>query len=237
MVHRSQVVIGYGEVGQALKEVLACDCHDPYKHMVAPKKQYDVIHIAIPYTPTFIRHVKSYQKLFKPTLTIIHSSVPVGTSRKLGAVHSPVRGVHPHIAKGIKTFVKFFGGKDAKQAAKLFKNRGINVYVTLLSETTEALKLWDTTQYGVLIALEKEINAYCKTFGLDADVVYRLSNQTYNEGYIKLGRHEVLRPYLKHVDGPIGGHCIIPNARLLHSPSAKSLIKKNTLYKTQKKIK
>ena len=39
-------------------------------------------------------------------------------------------------------------------------------------------------------------------------------NHTYNEGYKKLGKTYVVRPVLYPTD-KIGGHCIIPNAKLL----------------------
>jgi UDP-N-acetyl-D-mannosaminuronate dehydrogenase len=133
----------------------------------------------------------------------------------LGIVHSPIRGVHPNLAKGIKTFVKYFGGKDAKKAASIFSRLGIKTKVFKEAKTTEALKLWDTTQYGRLIMLEKEIHEWCKENKVDFKAVYTEANKDYNEGYTKLGRPEVVRPYLKHVEGPIGGHCVTPNAKLL----------------------
>lgn len=234
MKNTNQLVVGIGEVGSAISFILKSDKHDPFKGIQAPKKQYDVLHICIPFNAKFIESVKKYQKEFKPKFIVIHSTVPIGTSRKLGATHSPVRGVHPHMVKGIKTFVKFFGGKNAKEAAQIFEKCGVKTQITPNSETTEALKLWDTTQYGIMITVQKEIHDYCKKNKINFDIVYTLGNSTYNEGYRKLGRPEVARPFLKHMDGPIGGHCVIPNAHLIDSPSARELIKKNKGY-TKKK--
>jgi UDP-N-acetyl-D-mannosaminuronate dehydrogenase len=215
----SNLVIGLGEVGNAIKTILQCDGYDIKKEYKV-KDHYETIHICIPYSDTFVETVREYQKRFTPKITVIHSSVPVGTSRKLKAVHSPVRGVHPQMVKGIKTFVKFFGGKKARKAANIFKEKDVHTYCVDESETTEALKLWDTTQYGIMILLNKEIKEYCDKFKLDFDIVYTMANATYNDGYRKLGRKEVVRPYLKFVEGKIGGHCVVQNADLLASPAA-----------------
>ena len=214
------VIVGYGEVGKGLHKVIKGDVHDPFKQMEA-RGEYQVLHVCIPYTKGFIKTVKEYQKKFVPELTIIHSTVPVGTSKKLGAVHSPIRGVHPDIDKGIRTFVKFFGGEQAKEASAIFSKLGIKTHCTPKSETTEALKLWDTTQYGIMILVNRAIHLWCKIRKVDFDVVYTLGNETYNEGYKKLKRPEVVRPYLKHTTGIIGGHCVRQNAHLFHPTLAR----------------
>lgn len=209
------LVIGKGEVGKALMEVLQCDGID--EGVAIPKAE--IIHIAFPYTQNFSDFVKEYKKRTEAHYVVIHSTVPIGTSKRLDAVHSPIRGVHPHLAEGIRTFVKFFGGQ-AKVPAREFQKVGVLTQCVDNPNDTEALKLWDTTQYGVLIQLEKEIHAFCEQHDLDFDTVYTLANQTYNEGYTELGMSHVVRPFLKHMPGPIGGHCVCQNAELLNSPAA-----------------
>jgi hypothetical protein len=229
MKELTQVVVGLGEVGGAVREVLGCDGHDPFKNILA-KGHYDVVHIAFPYNQAnydFATVVEEYKALFTPNLTIIHSTVPLGTSRPLNAVHSPIRGVHPHLAKGIRTFVKFFGGERAEEAAKLFEAKGVKTKCASRQEDTEAAKLWDTTQYGVMVLLNKEIYNYCQEHQLDFDIVYRDFNATYNEGYMELGRNEVVRPFLKYMEGPIGGHCVVQNSHLLNSLSAERIKAEN----------
>lgn len=213
MKKSKSLIIGYGEVGKGLHKVLG-DVFIYDLRLEKPKGDFDVLHIAFPYSQYFIRDVKKYQKEFKAKLTIIHSSVPVGTSRACNAVHSPIRGVHPFLDKGIRTFVKYFGGKNADKAALLFKDICPTQCVKR-SEDTEALKLLDTTQYGWLIVLEKLIYQWCKDNKIDFDTVYTHANRSYNEGYVKLGRNEVVRPYLKHMKGKIGGHCVVQNAQIL----------------------
>ena len=219
----NHLVLGYGEVGKAIYEVLSSvyttHAYDPKYTGLPPQNHYNTLHICYPCPDRaeFISKTRAYINRFKPKLVIIHATVPVGTTQKLGdiAVHSPVRGVHPNLAEGIRTFYKYFGGKRAHRAASIFKLIGMPTKTTRYARNTEALKLWDTSQYGVMIMLEKEIHKYCKKHKLDFDLIYTHANQTYNMGYTVLDRFEVVRPYLKHMPGKIGGHCVLPNAKLL----------------------
>lgn len=212
------LVIGLGEVGSALQSILKCDGHDPIKNIRA-EGTYDVIHVCFPYggEQTFFVLVDEYRNRFQPQHIVIHSTVPVGTSSKLGAIHSPIRGVHPHLEQSIRTFVKYLGGKDAHVIAKEFMQHGITCEVTDKPETTELMKLVDTTSYGVNILIEKEIHRLCKEYGVPFEVVYNDANFTYNRGYLKLKMPHFQKYNLQHRDGPIGGHCIMPNSKLLKS--------------------
>lgn len=224
-------VVGLGEIGTALKTIFKADGEDPFKNEFAENKHYDYLHICIPYTDYFVKQVKDYQKKYTPKYTIIHSTVPLGTTQECNANHSPVRGVHPTMIDGILTFKKFIGGQDCFEIAKEFKHFRIDSICTRDSKTTEALKLIDTTQYGNLILMNKEIFNWCKKNGVDFNIVYNLGNETYNDGYVKLLRPEVVRPYLKFVEGKIGGHCVVNNAILLNRfspiPMAKRIIDEN----------
>lgn len=215
------LVIGLGEVGRAVASVLKCDGID--KGQTAQYKSYKFLHICIPYTEKFNEQIKEYQYLYSPDYLIIHSTVPIGTSKKLGAVHSPIRGVHPELEKGVRTFVKYFGGEGSVICAQLFVDKGVEVKCVANSDDTEALKLWDTTQYGILLLLNKEIHQFCKNNKVDFDIVYTDANRTYNQGYTKLGRSEVVRPFLKFKEEKIGGHCVLQNAKILKSESAYKL--------------
>lgn len=209
------LTVGLGEVGGAINKIVGG------QYVTRTKRTWDgefvdVVHVCIPFNneKEFNMLVRTYKSWGK--LVIVHSSVPVGTCDDLGVVHSPVRGVHPLLEKGIRTFVKYFGGKHAQKAAKIFQELGIKTKVYREAKTTEALKLWDTTQYGVLIMLEKQIHKWCKENNINFDAVYTQANKDYNEGYMALNRPEVVRPYLKHIPGPIGGHCVMPNVKLLN---------------------
>lgn len=218
------LVIGNGEIGSAIARALMCPAVDIGETMDEP---VEAIHICFPYSDTFVNDVKLYQEQYDPSLTIIHSTVPIGTSDLCDAVHSPVRGVHPDLYEGVMTFVKFLGGEKASEAAKIFKEKGISTKTTPSAKTTEGAKLWSTTQHGVAIMLNKEIHEYCKTHGLDFDIVYTEFNETYNHGYKKLTREYFSRPVLKFMEGPIGGHCVVPNCHLLGGKTAQDIINKN----------
>jgi len=217
----SHLVIGAGEVGRAIAEVLGCPTRDigddPTLGWV------DVIHVCFPYSDGFEEAVRGYQARYQPDLTVIHSTVPVGTSRRLGAVHSPVTGKHPRLAPSVRTFVKWFGGEQAGEAAAHFAAVGVPTRTTPWPETTEAGKLWQTLQFGLLVAIEKECVAFCEAVGADPDIAYAEFNRTYSEGYAAMGEPFRL-PVLAHVPGPIGGHCVIPNAHLTPAPLADMLI-------------
>lgn len=215
------IVIGLGEVGTAIASILECEGIDVNQE--ADNKSYKTIHICFPYSENFVEYVKQYQEKYSPEYTIIHSSVPVGTSIQCNAVHSPVRGIHPFLEKGIRTFVKYFGGSDAYECAEVFKNKGIDVFITPSSNDTEALKLWDTTQYGLNILIEKEIHKFCKENQLDFDLIYTQANITYNKGYNELGYPQFTKYVLEHREGEIGGHCVIPNSKLIDSPLSELL--------------
>lgn len=219
---KKSIIIGAGEVGSSLREVIGGDLHDPQKELYA-FGYCDFLHICFPYHDNFVNNVMDYQNKFSAGLTIIHSTVPIGTSRKCCAIHSPIRGVHPHLAEGIRTFVKFFGGTRAREAADYFEQFDIETITTENAEDTEAMKLWDTTQYGLMILINRHIKKWCDENKVDFNIVYTWANQTYNSGYNELGRPEVARPYLKYTEGPIGGHCVRQNAHLLDKHIAQML--------------
>lgn len=234
-------ILGYGEIGKAIAKF-----YSPSQVKIKDLQRndglqgIDVLHICIPWSNKFIKIVKKEISQVKPKITIIHSTVALGTTKKIGGmvVHSPIRGVHPNLYEGIKIFVKYIGA-DSEQAGiaakKHLESLGIKTKLFMPSKTAEALKLWDTTQYGWMIILNKEIKKWCNKTGVDFEAVYTEANQTYNDGYKKLGRNEVLRPYLKYAPGPIGGHCVIPNCRILKSEIAKGILSKNNSYKNSKK--
>lgn len=219
----NSLVIGLGEVGKAIANILNCDGID--KDEIAPESRYKFLHICIGYSEKFIEAVEFYQSFYAADYTIIHSTVPIGTSRKLHATHSPIRGVHPELEEGIRTFTKYFGGPEAMVVGRIFEMKKIPVFFCNNQEDTEALKLWDTTIYGINILIEKEIYKFCKDHGLKFSTIYTHANYTYNKGYQKLGKPQYSKYMLEHRnEEKIGGHCILPNAKLLDSPLAKLLL-------------
>ena len=210
------LIIGRGEVGMALLYVLS-DVYEVEVIDLGEKATFKprILHICFSFSDKFIKEVQRYQKFYKPEITVIHSTVPVGTSRKCGAIHSPVRGRHPDLVKSLRIFPKFLGGKEANRVADYFRWAGMKVILVDKQETTEAGKLFDTEYYRICIEFTHRVKKYCDRHNLNFHEVYTLFNQTYNEGYEKLGYPEFRRPILQPIMGPIGGHCVIPNSKLI----------------------
>ena len=225
------LIIGAGEVGTALYKVLK----GTYPTVIMDRKpvkmqNFDVMHICFPYSDSFVQDVRAYQVIYAPKYTVIHSTVPVGTTKEVNeffqhfeynpTFFSPIRGVHPYLAKSIKTFVKYLSPPN-RELKHYFEKCGIKVKEVKNPDNLEALKVWCTTQYGLNIILEKEIYRWCQEKKLDFDIIYTESNKTYNEGYRKLSMPKYSRYVLKHMKGGIGGHCVLPNLEFIKSPITK----------------
>ena len=88
------LVIGKGQVGSALFDVLR-GTHDVYIKDIEPLELdgVEVLHICYPDHDGFYQTTKDYIAKYKPKLTIINSSIRVGTTEQFatGVVYSPVR--------------------------------------------------------------------------------------------------------------------------------------------------
>ncbi len=212
-------ILGYGEVGQAIAKFYK---NPRIKDLNRDDrlKGVDILNICIPWNNKFLDIVKKEIKRIKPKLTIIHSTVLPGITKKIGGmtVHSPIRGMHPNLYPGIKTFVKYIGA-DNKKAGEMAKSHleslGIKTKVFYPSVTTEIGKLFDTSYYALCIAWHGEMKKICDMVGANFDEAVVDFNKTYNEGYKKIGKKNVIRPVLYAPKGGITGHCLIPNAEML----------------------
>jgi UDP-N-acetyl-D-mannosaminuronate dehydrogenase len=226
-------LLGFGEIGQAVYKVYQ-ETGRAYKILVKDLNRddgllnVDVLNVAIPYSDKFdfVSEVVNVANSSNAKAVIIHSTVAVGTTRRIKSyldsgtsiAHSPCRGVHPYLYEGLKTFTKFVGspeGSDASVVAEHLKSLGINTHICKNSETSELAKLLDTSYYGVCIAFHGEAEKACRQFGADFDDVMTAYNNSYNEGYTLLGKSNVVRPVLTPPKGGIGGHCVVQNAELL----------------------
>lgn len=204
----SQLVIGLGEVGRALCEVLDVPGRDIDEGSGASG---DILHVAIPWTDSFTEIVRGYERSYEASLVVVHSTVPVGTCDSQGWVHSPVRGRHPALAESLRVFPKWFGAEDTekrRRAASLW------LWETREADTaadTEAAKLWELAQFGLQVRVTQAVYEWCEARGVDPSVVYSQFADGYNQGYQKLGDDRFTRPILDHVPGPIGGHCVVSN--------------------------
>lgn len=212
-------ILGYGEIGRSLARFYENPKIKDLKRddgLVG----VDILHVCIPFDDKFVGIIKKEIKTIKPKLTIIHSTIAPGTTKKIGGmvVHSPCRGVHPYLYEGLKTFVKYIGA-DNKEAGEMAKEHleslGIKTKLVYPSKTSELAKLFCTTYYGLCIAWHGEMAKICKKEKVNFEDVATELNKTYNEGYTKLGKTNVVRPVLSAPEKGIGGHCVIPNTKIL----------------------
>jgi UDP-N-acetyl-D-mannosaminuronate dehydrogenase len=225
------LVIGLGEVGRPLYEILKkCNKFQVYGFDIDEKKvkeieqseipqEVDIIHICIPCFSQheFINAVVNYVKKFKPKLLIINSTVPPGTTQEIHkqcdslVVHSPVRGVHKnfeHMMWELKRWKKYIGGTDEKSgklASKHFEAAGFKTEVLKSCIETELAKLFETTYRAWMIACFQEMHRISKHFNADFDQVVDFLEDTHR---VRFDR-PVMFPDV------IGGHCLIPNCKLL----------------------
>ncbi|RMG32415.1 MAG: hypothetical protein D6732_13465 [Methanobacteriota archaeon] len=221
-------ILGFGEVGSSLSRCYNSPRIFDLEGGRDDLSGIDVLNVCIPFKDSgFISTVKQAQEMYSPKLTIIHSTVAPGTTSAIGGatVHSPVRGVHPNLYEGIMTFVKYVGADSEEVgilACQHLQSLGIQTELILPSIETEVGKLFSTTQYGLYIAMHAELKKMCDEFGVNFETAVTHMNQTYNEGYEALGMAHVKRPLLTPPENGIGGHCIIPNAKILKSALKRS---------------
>lgn len=251
-------ILGGGQIGTAIEELAGAGMgtyvvdlkfarldgkdFNPSSGDINPYRgqSHKIIHVCIPWGDTFVGAVLG-QITSETEMIIIHSTVPVGTTDRINkvigrelAVHSPVRGVHPDLAEGIRKFAKYVGTEEAALKSKVSEHLcdlGCeDVVVGFTSRETELAKILSTTYYGWNIVFEKEVNRICKQMEVDPDVVYRHWNSTYNEGYRELGKDNVVRPVLEHMEGQIGGHCVTGNLDLLDNFITRTIKERNETY-------
>jgi UDP-glucose 6-dehydrogenase len=92
---------------------------------------------------------------------------------------------------------------DGEKAARHFESLGLKTKILSTPEATELAKLTETTYFGVMIAWAQELERYCDQSGQD----YNEITSFYDE--IKFF------PSVKYFPGLIGGHCVMPNIKIL----------------------
>ena len=193
----TDLVVGLGEIGKPLYDLLrnrnfkvhGYDSDDTKtKDMLEDK--YDMIHICIPYSDTFEGAVKPYTYLTNNV--IIHSTVPPGTSKKLGCIYSPVRGIHNDMYNHLQYFAKFYSGQYNPE----FEKRFPKCFRVDDSTKLERTKIKDLEYYGLLIAYRKMIDS---------------TSPIYWEFMIEQDQRYGNRPIMYNDNKVIGGHCITQN--------------------------
>jgi UDP-N-acetyl-D-mannosaminuronate dehydrogenase len=232
-MHPTVVIVGLGEVGKPLLEIMkgkyqtfAVDIDQP-----ASISQCDVMHVCFPFqSGDFVRQVVEYIEQYRPGLTVINSTVAPGTTRSIAVesgtavVHSPVRGKHVRMQEEMLHYTKFVGALELQSGHRAIEHfEGLGMKTKLLSspEASEIAKLTETTYFGLLIAWAQEVERYCMKLGINYDEVVSF----YDE--IKFF------PPVKYFPGVIGGHCVMPNLAILRQqfPSGllQAIVESNTL--------
>lgn len=209
------VVAGLGEIGKPLFEIVSRHYDaigidiDPFDRI----ERADVLHVCYPFQiDDFIGETARYIDLFKPDLTVINSTVALGTTRTIAertgsaVVNSPIRGKHARMVEELLLYTKFVGPLDeptGQQAAKHFQSLGMKSKILSSPEATELAKLSETTYFGMLIAWAQELERYCDKSDTDYDEVASFYEEI---GYL---------PPVKFLPGIIGGHCVMPNIEIL----------------------
>jgi UDP-N-acetyl-D-mannosaminuronate dehydrogenase len=212
------VVVGLGEVGGPLLEVISAaggptDGIDIDTVTYPPRGSVGVLHICIPFEiDDFVGEAARYVALLEPELTVINSTVAVGTTRavqrRTGAAvaYSPVRGKHARMREELTQYVKYVGADDAgtaQRAAAHFESVGMRTKIVASSETAELTKLSETTYFALLIAWAQTVDRWSEEVGADYDEVVSFYEEV---GFF---------PPVKYFPGVIGGHCAMPNIELL----------------------
>lgn len=226
-------ILGYGEIGKSLHAVYK-DFKNKFRVKIKDQNFSDdfsdleVLNVCVPFKDEsdFINVVTRAMKESKAKVTVIHSTTlpnvtnVIREKTQMKVVHSPVIGTHPNLYEALKTFVKYIGyeNKDEKELAENHFNE-IEIKCDSIqgSSNTELAKLYSTAYYGLCIAFHGEMKKHFDKENLNFNFIKKW-NDTYNQGYEKLGKKTVTRPNLiPPENNKIGGHCVIPNAELLFS--------------------
>ena len=239
MENTNIVVVGLGEVGKPLFDLLSTK-YDVIGVDILPPERVEraaVLHLCFPFQITdFIAEATRYIDMFKPGLTVVESTVAIGTTRAIAertgaaVVNSPVRGKHRRMLEDLSLYTKFVGAIEPAagvRAARHFESVGLQTKLLSSPEATELAKLSETTYFGLMIAWAQEVERYCD-----------LSRQSYDE-VVSFYDEIKFFPPAKYVPGIIGGHCVIPNIELLsnytHSILLDAILRSNDL-KTEREV-
>jgi UDP-N-acetyl-D-mannosaminuronate dehydrogenase len=209
-------VAGLGEVGKPLLDLISRYHHTVGVDVASSLEgigKVDFLHICYPFQiKDFIGETIRYIKLFTPKVTIINSTVGVGTTRSIAeragaaVVNSPVRGKHARMLEELGEYTKFIGASEpliGHQAAEHFESLGLKTRILSSPEATELAKLTETTYFGLMIAWAQELERYCDQSGADYEEI------------ISFYEEVKFFPPVKYFPGVIGGHCVRPNIEIL----------------------
>ncbi len=208
------IVAGLGEVGRPLLRILsrAYDCAGIDIAPAQINRPCSVLHVCYPFQiQDFISTTCRYIKKYQPQLTIINSTLGVGTTRAVQervdkpVVYSPVRGKHAKMEQDVMYYRKFVAGFDPRstqQAVRHFAGAGIEVATFRTPEIAELSKLVETAWLGILVGWAQEVERMAAECGASYEEV---------NAFIKEVSFLPSHVFPSH----IGGHCVMPNIEIL----------------------
>ena len=239
-MNKKNIVAGLGEIGKPILKIISknnlCVGYDIdsklmnktrfQKYAEAPTL---FLHICIPFNKKFFCNVTTLYKKFKPEIIVIHSTIEPKTTQKIQknlhipVIYSATRGVHKRMKRDLQRYTKFFAIESSAPKKswailnykKILKNSGIKAKQMSNPLTLELAKiLVDTSYYGWLINYAQLSDMIAKKHHVDYDEMWSFSDEIHTY----LGNRPKMYP------GFIGGHCVIPNLKLINE-NALDLIK------------
>ena len=219
-------VVGLGEVGSAIYsiiedsdkyEVFGYDSNKTKTKSGFLELPYHAKFMHICFTATdqksFTDEVLFFTNMLRPEIAIIESTVPPKITERLHelsfspVVYSPIRGMHPKIKVDIKFWTKYISSydKDALEKTMLYyQSLGLNTK-TLSPRATELAKLFETTYKAHMITFFQEAHRICNALNTNfCEAVDMIADIDQTDSSKLLCYPDV-----------IGGHCLIPNIKLL----------------------
>ena len=181
------IVVGMGEVGQPLFRILErkFDCVPVDIKPVEVKERCDVLHVCYPFQMADFGGVTArYIEKYDPRLTMIHSTVAPGTTRKIheavpdrALIYSPVRGKHARMEADMLRYKKFVAGFERKAvdaAERHLRDAGFQTDTFPTTDVAELSKLLETTYFGVLIGWAQEVERLAAQYRAAMKMWFRL---------------------------------------------------------------
>lgn len=228
----NRIVIGYkGEIGSAIMQyvqgTVGIDIECSEGKLV---KGDTFLHICIPYSKKFIEQVIGYIHQYDPLVVLVHTTCPVGTTRKIheqittGIVHVPVHGSHPNILEDIRLYHFFVGAMDdyIGQLVCDYLDRyavvDVRAYLCSSPESTEFHKIMSTELVRHTIQFYQIWKQHCMKMHINwAEVIAAL--QMIHDCDVRAGRQPFNARIFQRA-GPIdtevsGKHCLSTNKYLV----------------------
>ncbi len=219
-------IVGLGVVGRALMELAIDKGLEVYGIDIDPsrtvhrledvKKPVEFLHVAFPYSSSFVENVIDYVEKLSPKAVVVHSTVLPGTTRRIFertrtvTASTPVRGMHHKMRRHLEFWTKWVAVLPIESKAVVLRHleeMGFRTKLVDEPESLELAKLWETVYRAIMIASWQELHRMAIRFGADIKVVAEFVAEV----------HEVLKDRPVYYPDVIGGKCLIPNTKLLNS--------------------